>query len=82
MAVTVIGGLLTSTLLTLVLIPAVYTIFDDASRLVSSIPGVLRRLPRHAAPKNAGRTAPWGSPKPTLAGVASTFDLSKTGERG
>jgi len=41
MAVTVIGGLLTSTLLTLVLIPAVYTIMDDFT-------GAMSRLPRFA----------------------------------
>jgi hydrophobic/amphiphilic exporter-1 (mainly G- bacteria), HAE1 family len=42
MAVTVIGGLLTSTLLTLVLIPAVYTIMDDFT-------GSLSRAPRWIA---------------------------------
>src|SRR5438067_24185 len=62
--------------------PGCVYVFDDASRLLSSIPGVVRPPRRPAAPKNAGRTAPWGSPKPTLAGVASTLELSKTGERG
>jgi HAE1 family hydrophobic/amphiphilic exporter-1 len=38
MAVTVIGGLLTSTLLTLVLIPAVYTIMDDFTGMLSRAP--------------------------------------------
>jgi HAE1 family hydrophobic/amphiphilic exporter-1 len=33
MAITVIGGLITSTLLTLVLVPVVYTLMDDLSRL-------------------------------------------------
>jgi glucose/mannose transport system substrate-binding protein len=37
LAVTVIGGMITSTVLTLVLIPAMYTIFDDLSRLPSSL---------------------------------------------
>ena len=49
MAVTVIGGLLTSTLLTLVLIPAVYTIMDDFSGLLARSPRLIRllgRLPR------------------------------------
>lgn len=49
MAVTVIGGLLTSTLLTLVLIPAVYTIMDDFQGLVARSPRLVRmaaRLPR------------------------------------
>ena len=36
MAVTVIGGLLTSTLLTLVFIPAVYTLVDDAEQAVGA----------------------------------------------
>jgi HAE1 family hydrophobic/amphiphilic exporter-1 len=44
MAVTVIGGLLTSTLLTLVLIPAVYTIMDDFTGLLSGAPRFVRLL--------------------------------------
>ena len=32
MAVAVIGGLITSTLLTLVIVPAVFTLFDDIER--------------------------------------------------
>lgn len=46
MAVTVIGGLLTSTLLTLVLIPAVYTILDDFQGLVSRAPSWIARTAR------------------------------------
>ena len=46
MAVTVIGGLLTSTLLTLVLIPAVYTIMDDFTGLVARAPRFVRFLVR------------------------------------
>jgi HAE1 family hydrophobic/amphiphilic exporter-1 len=44
MAVTVIGGLLTSTLLTLVLIPAVYTIIDDFTGRLSRVPRAVVRL--------------------------------------
>jgi HAE1 family hydrophobic/amphiphilic exporter-1 len=44
MAVTVIGGLLTSTLLTLVLIPAVYTILDDFTGALSRSPHTVVRL--------------------------------------
>jgi HAE1 family hydrophobic/amphiphilic exporter-1 len=44
MAVTVIGGLLTSTLLTLVLIPAVYTIMDDFTGAFSRVPRAIVRL--------------------------------------
>ena len=47
MAVTVIGGLLTSTLLTLLLIPAVYTILDDFTGALSRVPAA---VPSHAAP--------------------------------
>jgi HAE1 family hydrophobic/amphiphilic exporter-1 len=32
MAIAVIGGLITSTLLTLVIVPAVFTVFDDIER--------------------------------------------------
>ena len=39
MAVVVIGGLLTSTLLTLVFIPAVYTIVDDVQNLFGRLLG-------------------------------------------
>jgi multidrug efflux pump subunit AcrB len=35
MAIAVIGGLITSTLLTLVIVPAVFTLFDDVERWVS-----------------------------------------------
>jgi HAE1 family hydrophobic/amphiphilic exporter-1 len=66
MAVTVIGGLLTSTLLTLVLIPAIYTIMDDLSGAVSRTPQIVRvaaKLPRwrparqpHVADPEAPRT--------------------------
>jgi HAE1 family hydrophobic/amphiphilic exporter-1 len=53
MAVTVIGGLLTSTLLTLVLIPAVYTIIDDftgsLSRTVQRVIRLVRTRPTRQA---------------------------------
>src|SRR4029434_279289 len=44
MAITVIGGLMTSPLLTLVMIPAVYTIMDDFQGLLTSAPARIRRL--------------------------------------
>lgn len=44
MAVTVIGGLLTSTLLTLVLIPSVYTIMDDFTGALARAPRLVRFL--------------------------------------
>jgi HAE1 family hydrophobic/amphiphilic exporter-1 len=54
MAVTVIGGLLTSTLLTLVLIPAVYTLMDDFTRVLAQAPHRIVRFviappPGHSA---------------------------------
>ncbi len=50
MAVTVIGGLITSTLLTLVLVPSVYTIMDDFQGVVSRLPARLRRWRAQLAP--------------------------------
>ncbi|HLZ27127.1 MAG TPA: efflux RND transporter permease subunit [Chloroflexota bacterium] len=44
LATTVIGGLLTSTLLTLRVIPSVYTIFDDAQQFLARLPRRARRL--------------------------------------
>ena len=58
MAVTVIGGLITSTLLTLVMIPAVYTIMDDFQGLIMGIPSRVRNLLRRRA------AAPAPSPVP------------------
>jgi len=46
-ALVLIGGLATSTLLTLVFVPAMYTIFDDLEVLVVRL---IRRAPR-AAPR-------------------------------
>jgi HAE1 family hydrophobic/amphiphilic exporter-1 len=42
MAVVVMGGLISSTLLTLVFIPAVYTLFDDTRALFGRIFGARR----------------------------------------
>ena len=54
MAVTVIGGLVTSTFLTLLVIPSVYTIVDDVQQLLATLPRRVRHLvartPRAAAP--------------------------------
>jgi hypothetical protein len=49
-AVVLIGGLLTSTLLTLVFVPAMYTIFDDVQEFVV---GIARRIapPRQLQPE-------------------------------
>jgi multidrug efflux pump subunit AcrB len=47
MAVAVIGGLITSTLLSLLVVPAVFTYVDDAEHLFGRIAGKFRRHPRH-----------------------------------
>jgi multidrug efflux pump subunit AcrB len=52
MAIAVIGGLITSTLLTLVIVPAVFTVFDDMERWTA--PKILRLL-----------SSPSASPAPT-----------------
>ena len=44
LATTVIGGLLTSTLLTLLVIPSVYTLVDDAQHFFGSVPRRIRRI--------------------------------------
>jgi HAE1 family hydrophobic/amphiphilic exporter-1 len=41
MAIAVIGGLITSTLLTLVIVPAVFTLFDDVERWMAPRAGAL-----------------------------------------
>jgi HAE1 family hydrophobic/amphiphilic exporter-1 len=46
LAMTVIGGLLTSTFLTLLVIPSVYTLVDDAQGLFGSLPSRARHLVR------------------------------------
>jgi predicted RND superfamily exporter protein len=47
MAITVIGGLITSTLLSLLVVPAVFTYIDDFEHLLGR---VVRKLRRHPAP--------------------------------
>jgi hydrophobe/amphiphile efflux-1 (HAE1) family protein len=61
MAIAVIGGLITSTLLTLVIVPAVFTFFDD--------------IERWAAPRAAKILA--GSPNGELGGVPLTAKQAK-----
>ena len=54
LAVTVIGGLMTSTVLTLLVIPAVYTLVDDTQRGLTALPRGVRRVlrwrPRRSRP--------------------------------
>jgi HAE1 family hydrophobic/amphiphilic exporter-1 len=65
LAVTVIGGLLTSTFLTLLVVPSVYTLVDDAQRLMASLPSGVRRLFRSATSSKPARAA-----VPVLAGAS------------
>jgi hypothetical protein len=63
MAITVIGGLITSTLLTLVLVPALYTILDDMRTLTGRILRfILRPLRSTAAPTPPPTVPPAGPP--------------------
>ncbi|HZU04432.1 MAG TPA: efflux RND transporter permease subunit [Chloroflexota bacterium] len=68
MAVVLIGGVLTSTLLTLVLVPVMYTYLDDLSRVPAlaraRVPGWLRLRRRAAIPAMAGGAN--GHPEPRL----------------
>jgi multidrug efflux pump subunit AcrB len=49
MAVTVIGGLITSTLLSLLVVPAVFTYIDDFEHVLKRLAGKLRRHPHAPA---------------------------------
>jgi predicted RND superfamily exporter protein len=49
MAVAVIGGLITSTLLSLLVVPAVFTYVDDAEHLFGRMARKLRKHPHHPA---------------------------------
>jgi multidrug efflux pump subunit AcrB len=65
MATAVIGGLATSTLLTLVVVPAVFTLFDDIERWLAPRAGKL--LAEHVPPGPAGEP-PAGAPASKAAG--------------
>jgi hypothetical protein len=45
MAIAVIGGLVTSTLLTLIIVPAIFTVFDDVERWIGPRAGKLLAEP-------------------------------------
>ena len=53
MAIAVIGGLITSTLLTLVIVPAVFTLFDDIERFVGPVAAKMLAGGAQAADPNA-----------------------------
>ncbi len=54
MAIAVIGGLITSTALTLVIVPAVFTLFDDIERWIAPKAG---RLLADSGPKGGPKEA-------------------------
>jgi multidrug efflux pump subunit AcrB len=56
MAIAVIGGLITSTLLSLLVVPAVFTYIDDAAQAIAGLARGLRRPP--AAPAAGASSAP------------------------
>jgi len=62
MALTVIGGLITNTLLTLVLVPSVYTITDDFQGMLGGFSARLRA--RRRARIEVERPLPEGAPEP------------------
>jgi HAE1 family hydrophobic/amphiphilic exporter-1 len=64
MAITVIGGLLTSMLLTLVMIPAVYTIMDDFQGLLQRAPRRVTDFVRRPRRRPAREPAPAPAPMP------------------
>jgi hypothetical protein len=57
MAIAVLGGLVTSTLLSLLVVPAVFTWVDDAERLLGWL---VRRVRRADAKPAAGAAGPAG----------------------
>jgi multidrug efflux pump subunit AcrB len=64
MAIAVIGGLVTSTLLTLVIVPAVFTLFDDIERWLAPRAGKLLAEPIGAPAGLPGNSAfPLGPPQ-------------------
>src|SRR5579875_2657108 len=65
LAVVLIGGSLTSTLLTLVLVPVMYTYLDDLGRLPALAWARIPRWRRRAAPVMAGGAGPHSSAHPT-----------------
>jgi HAE1 family hydrophobic/amphiphilic exporter-1 len=73
MAVTVIGGLLTSTLLTLVLIPAVYTIMDDFTGALSRAPRLVVRLLSWRPARRAHVETPEEAPRPERVPVPAGY---------
>lgn len=53
MAIAVIGGLITSTFLSLLVVPAIFTYIDDATRIMGKVVRSVRRLPPPVAAEEA-----------------------------
>ncbi|MES2743043.1 MAG: efflux RND transporter permease subunit [Pseudomonadota bacterium] len=66
MAITVIGGLITSTLLSLLVVPAVFTYIDDLEHLMKRLMGKLRRHPGAAPAAPRAPAAPASAPAVAL----------------
>ena len=71
-AVVLIGGLLTSTLLTLVFVPAMYTIFDDMQELVLR---VFRRAPVSASSWSLNRPATGSSTRRRISSLRNVLRI-------
>jgi HAE1 family hydrophobic/amphiphilic exporter-1 len=67
MAVVMIGGMLTSTLLTLFFVPALYTYFDDLQNLPGQIRALMARRRAPRAARGAEREEPVARPVPGAA---------------
>ena len=65
MAIAVIGGLITSTALTLVIVPAVFTVFDDLERWLAPKAGKLL-AEKAAAPGHGASTPAASGPEPAV----------------
>lgn len=80
LAIAMIGGLVTSTLLTLVIVPAVFTLFDDVERWLAPRAGKLLAEPIGTSAGLPGSPFPLGPhrsgmlPSSGLAGGDSTVD--------
>ncbi len=79
-AVVLIGGLLTSTLLTLVFVPAMFTIFDDAQRLVLRLFRRGKRPPREAPPPREATPPPPLPSEPLESALAGGGDGARRRE--
>jgi multidrug efflux pump subunit AcrB len=78
MAIAVIGGLTTSTLLTLIIVPAVFTVFDDLERWLAPKAGKLLAEPVGTPAGRLGGPVPGGpiALGPTSAGILPSSPMA------